>query len=48
MKTLYIAASLIGAVISAFILWQEHRQDKRYKKQKEWLNKKPTQHLKKN
>jgi len=48
MKTLYIAATFIGSIICFFTLWYEHRKDKRYKKQKEWLNKKHTQHLKKN
>ena len=48
MKTVYILSTLIGIIIMGFILWHEHRKDKRYKRQKEWLNKRHTQHLKKN
>jgi len=40
MKEFYIILSFIGVIISGFLLWFEHRKDVRYKKQKEWLNKK--------
>jgi len=40
MKEIYIALSLVGATITFFLLHHEHRKDVRYKKQKEWLNKK--------
>jgi uncharacterized membrane protein YozB (DUF420 family) len=47
MTEIHIALAIIGAVIilftlaiTFFLLLQEHRKDVRYKKQKEWLNKK--------
>ena len=40
MTEIYIALSIIGAAITFFLLLYEHRKDIRYKKQKEWLNKK--------
>jgi hypothetical protein len=40
MTEIYIALALIGAGITFFLLLHEHRKDVRYKKQKEWLNKK--------
>ena len=43
MKTLYIIATFSAAFIFYFILWQEYRKEKRYKKQKEWLKKKHMQ-----
>lgn len=40
MTEIYIALSIIGVAITFFLLLHEHRKDFRYKKQKEWLNKK--------
>jgi hypothetical protein len=40
MTEIYIALALIGAAITFFLLLEEHRKDVKYKKQKEWLNKK--------
>lgn len=40
MKEIYIALAIIGSAITFFLLLHEHRKDVRYKKQKEWLNKK--------
>ncbi len=40
MSEIYIALAIVGAAITFFLLLHEHRKDVRYKKQKEWLNKK--------